>query len=183
MKTEIDFLRGTRGEREKRAKFLRMVKTGSILALLAYCLVLAAFFSYSFFLNSQVQKVDRETELKKERIESLKEVEVLQIALKQRLSSLSKFFDSQKGPNFPVILNYFDQLSQEINLRELTITSEGKINMSLEANSASVLERFLEKINQEETADLFSNVTLSSLDKRETGGYSLVILLEAKIKQ
>jgi len=181
MKNEIDFLKGSRGEKEKRLKLLRMVKTGSILFLLFYCLLAAAFFSYNFYLQTQAQKITKESTLKKNKIESLKEIETLQIALKQRLSTLDKFFAAQKGPNFPTLLDYFDQLTQEIIVRELSIGSDGKITLAGELSDTFVLESFLERLNQPETSKFFSTVTLSSLDKKETGGYSFIILLEAKI--
>jgi len=183
MKTEIDFLKGNRGEREKRQKLLRMVKTGSILVLLVYCLILSVFFSYDFYIKSQGEKIAKENKIKKEKIESLKEVETLQVALKQRLSSLGKFFDSQKGSDYPLLLDYFDNLTQEITLKTLIIQDDGKVNLNGGAADTFVLERFLEKINQEETDRLFSGVTLSSLDKRDDGSYFLVILFEAKNNQ
>lgn len=183
MKTEIDFLKGNRGERERKRKLLRIIRTGSILVLIIYCLVLSAFFSYDFYIKTQGEKVAKENKIKKEKIESLKEVETLQITLKQRLSSLGKFFESQKNSDYPLILDYFDKLAQEISLKTLIIQDDGKINLNGGAADAFVLERFLEKINQEETDKLFSGVTLLSLDKREDGSYFLVILFEAKNKQ
>lgn len=181
MKNEIDFLKGNRGEREKRLKLLRMVKTGSILALAAYLLLAAGFFSYGFYLQSQSKKTSREVVLKKNKIEALKEVETLQIVLKQRLSNLDKFFSSQKGPNFSVLLDYFDRLTTGVTTKELSIGTDGKIKLVGEVADAFILEGFLEKINQEETLKLFSGATLLSLDKKEGNGYSFSILLEAKI--
>jgi len=182
MRQEIDFLRGTRGEREKRLKFLRLVKTFSLLLLLAYCLVVAAFFSYSFYLTTASKQIARETALKKNKIEALKEIETLQIVLKQRLSNLLKFFDSQKTSDFPALLDYFSKTTQGISVKELSLSPDGKIKFSGEAAEMTALGESLENLTSEEASQFFSSVVLSSLDKKEGGGgYLFTILLEAKV--
>jgi len=181
MRQEIDFLKGARGEREKRLKFLRMVKTFSILLLLAYCLVVAAFFSYGFYLTTASKQIVRETALKKNKIEALKEIETLQIVLKQRLSNLVKFFDSQKTSDFPALLDYFSKTTQGISVRELSLSPDGKIKFSGEAAEMTALGQSLENLTGEEATQFFSSVVLSNLDKKEGGGYLFTILLEAKV--
>ncbi len=183
MKQEIDFLKGTRGEREKRLKFLRMVKTFSILLLLVYCLIVAVFFSYSFYLTSSSRKTTREISLKKSKIESLKEIETLQIVLKQRLSSLLKFFEGQKTADFTALLDYFSKRTQQgISIRDLSLSPDGKIKFSGEAVDVIALGQLLDNLTSKEAAQIFSNVTLSSLDKKEDHiSYSFTILLESKI--
>ena len=182
MKQEIDFLRGTRSEREKKARFLRMVKTFSILLLLVYCLVIAVFSSYGFYLTSASKQIARESALKKSKIESLKEIETLQIVLKQRLSSLVKFFDNQKTPNFTSLLDYFDQIAQDLNIRELSFSADGKIKFSGEASDVIAIGQLLENLTNEEATKIFSSVILSNLDKNEKDvSYSFTILLESKI--
>jgi len=182
MGQEIDFLRGTRGEREKRLKFLRLIKTFSVLLLLAYCLIVAAFFSYSFYLTTTSKQIARETALKKNKIESLREIETLQIALKQRLSNLSKFFDKQKTADFPALLDYFSRTTQNVTVRELSLSPDGKIKFSGEVTEMTALGESLENLTNEEASQFFNSVVLSSLDKKEGGsGYLFTILLEAKV--
>lgn len=182
MKQEIDFLKGARSEREKRLKFLRMVKTFSILLLLVYCLVVAAFFSYSFYLTTSAKQTAREITLKKSKIEDLKEIETLQVALKQRLSNLVKFFGSQKTADFTALLDYFNNRTQGITIRELSFSLDGKIKFSGEASDIVALGQLLENLTNEEAAQIFSSVTLSNLDKKENDvSYLFTILLESKV--
>lgn len=182
MRQEIDFLRGTRGEREKRLKFLRLVKTFSLLLLLAYCLIVAAFFSYGFYLTTSSKQIVRETALKKNKIETLKEVETLQIVLKQRLSNLLKFFDSQKNSDFPALLDYFSRITPGVSVKELSLSSDGKIKFSGETAEMTTLGQVLENLTSEEAGQFFSSVVLSSLNKEEDGsGYLFTIFLEAKV--
>jgi len=182
MKQEIDFLKGARGEREKRLKFLRMVKTLSILLLLVYCLVVAAFFSYSFYLTTSAKKTSREITLKKSKIEDLKEIETLQVVLKQRLSNLLKFFDEQKKADFIVLLDYFNNRTQNITIRELSLSPDGEVKFSGEASDIVALGQLLENLTSQESEDFFSSVVLSSLDKKENDvTYLFTILLQSKV--
>lgn len=182
MKQEIDFLRGTRGEREKRLKFLRLVKTFSLLLLLAYCLIVTAFFSYGFYLTTASKQIVRETALKKNKIEALKEVETLQIVLKQRLSNLLKFFDSQKNSDSPALLDYFSRITLGVSVKELSLSPDGKIKFSGETAEMTTLGQVLENLTGEESGQFFSSVVLSSLDKKEDGSsYLFTIFLEAKV--
>ncbi len=182
MKQEIDFLKGTRGEREKRVKFLRMVKTFSILLLLAYCLVVAAFFSYSFYLTTSARNTAREIASKKSRIEDLKEIESLQIVLKQRLSNLLKFFDGQKTADFTALLDYFNSKTQGVTIRDLSLSPDGKIKFSGEASDVVALGQLLDNLTNKEASQIFSSIVLSSLDKKENDvSYLFTILLESKV--
>ncbi|MBM3205378.1 hypothetical protein FJZ41_00800 [Candidatus Shapirobacteria bacterium] len=180
MREQIDFLHGERAAREKKARVLRLVKVGSILILLTYCLVVAAFFSYSFFLTTQAKSVNRQAEAKKAQIEALKDVESLQIILKQRLSSLEKYFAGQKGVDLPRLLDYFNQTTYALNLTELSLSTNGAVTLSGEAANPLVFGEFLEIINNESSGELFSQITLSSLDRKEDGSYSFSMALQAK---
>lgn len=182
MKQEIDFLKGTRSEREKKARFLRLIKTASILILLVYCLILAAFFSYSFYLNSSSKKVALEITSKRSKIEYLKEIETLQLILKQRLSSLLKFFDSKKTYNLTTLLDFFDQIAKDTSIRELSFSPNGNIKFSGEAIDIIAMGRLLENLTDEQASKNFSSVILSNLDKNENeASYLFTILLESRI--
>lgn len=180
MKQEIDFLKGQRSEREKRVKFLRNLKVGSTIFLIAFILIVGVIFSYWFYLNSQNEKIINESNLKRQKIESLKELESLQIVLKQRLSTLGKFFKEDKKPNFSKILAFFDKISQGINIKNLNISADGKLNISGDSADILTLTGFLENLESKDAQEIFSQIIVSSLDKREKGGYSFVILFQIK---
>jgi hypothetical protein len=182
MRQEIDFLKGARGEREKRLKLLRMVKALSILLLLVYCLVVAAFFSYSFYLNTNVRKTTNEIALKKNKIEDLKEIETLQVVLKERLSVLLKFFDGQREVDFIVLLDYFDSRTQGVAIRDLSLSPEGKIKFSGEALDVIALGQLLDSLTSKEAEQIFSSIILSNLAKNENdASYIFTILLETRV--
>lgn len=181
MKQEIDFLKGQRSEREKKLKLLRTIKTASIVVLLAFVLITAMIFSYWFYIDSQNQKINKENSLKRTKIESLKEVESLQIVLKQRLSTLGKFFKEEKRTQFIKTLDFFSQIPQGINLKELSLTdTDNKVNVSGDSNDILNLAEFLESLESQESQNVFSQITVSSLDKKEQGGYSFSLLMEIK---
>ncbi len=181
MKQEIDFLKGQRSERERRLKFLRTIKIGSIIVLMAFILVVGTIFSYWFYINSQNQKIVKESTLKRTKIEKLKDLESLQMVLKQRLLTLGKFFKEDKRPQFVKTLTFFSQIPQGIDLKELNFTNrDSKINISGDSADILNLTAFLEKLESQESQEIFSEITVSSLDKKEKGGYSFSLLLQAK---
>jgi hypothetical protein len=182
MKQEIDFLKGQRSEREKRLKLLRSVKVGSIIILMAFVLVVGAVFSYWFYINSQNQKIVKENNIKKTKIETLKELESLQTVLKQRLLTMNKFFKEDKRPQFIKTLTFFSQIPQGIALKELSLTNgDNMVNISGDSTDILNLTAFLEKLESQESQDIFSEITVSSLNKKEKeGGYSFSLLLQTK---
>ena len=181
MKQEIDFLKGERSEREKRLKFLRSIKVGSIVVLMAFVLLVGVIFSYWFYINSQNQKIVKDNNIKRTKIESLKELESLQTVLKQRLSTLGKFFKEDKRPQFVKTLTFFSQIPPGVSLKELSLAKgDSKVNISGDATDISNLTAFLEKLESPESQSIFSEVTVSSLDKKEKGGYSFSLLMQTK---
>jgi len=179
MNKEIDFLKGQRGTTFSKTKLAHTLKVGSIMVLLAYLLVVAAVFSYWFFLERQGVDINREIAAKKTKIESLKEVESLQVVLKQRLSTLDKFFLAQKGTTVDDLLAYIGQVSSQIEIKELKI-NENKVNLSGSATNILTLENFLQELKNENSSVLFSQVILSSLDRQEDGSYFFNLVLEVK---
>lgn len=180
MNQEIDFLRGERPRLAKKLRFFRLLKVGSLVVLLAYCLIVGIIFSYWFYLNRQTAHTNQEISSKKQNISRLKDIESLQIVLKQRLSILERFFSSQKGPNFGSLLKYFDEISDEVALKELTLSKKGEVNLSGESPNAVVLGKFLDRLRDEKSQDLFSKITLSSLERQDDGNYLFVLQLETK---
>jgi len=181
MKQEIDFLKGQRVGGEFKTKLFHSLKVGSLVLILAYCLVAAAVFSYWLFLSQQTAKINNEIAVKKTKIIRLKEVESLQLVLKQRLSSLDKFFSAKKGPSFKGLLAFIGQISTEIRVKELKI-AEDKMNFSGIAPNMATLEKFLQDLKSEESSALFSKITLSSVDRQEDGSYLFNILFEKKLR-
>ncbi len=179
MNGQIDFLKGYQVGLAKKTQALHRLQVGSFLALLAYCLMVGATFSYWLFINKQASGVQQEIAQKKQQIEKLKDVESLQIVLKQRLSTLGKFFSTQKETNFEDVLSLLGQITDEVKIKELKM-SEGKINLSGEAPNNLALEKFIQDLKNKPEGSLFSTITLSSLDRQENGGYFFSLVLETK---
>ncbi len=181
---EIDFLSEQQSKTGKKAKIVHFLKVGSIIVLILYCLLTAAVFSYWFYLNTQGRKTQQEISIKKQKIESLKDVESVQTFLKQRLAALDKFFTNQAKTDLPEILDFFENIKDEARLKQVNLTKEGEITISGEADNALVLTDFLKKLEEEDQSKkLFSTITLVSSDKQKTGNYLFSILLEVKGKQ
>ncbi len=179
MKGQIDFLKGYKTGSTKKTQFFHFLRVGSFLLILAYCLFVGVIFSYWLFLNRQASNVNLEITNKKQRIEKLKDVESLQVFLKQRLSNLEKFFSSSKDVDFGQILVQIDQIANEIKIKELKM-SEGKVNLSGEAPNNLVLEKFIENLKNGSPSLPFSQIKLSSLDRQENGSYLFNLILETK---
>jgi len=179
MKQEIDFLKGQKVGGVFKTKLFHSLKVGSFILILAYCLVAAAVFSYWLFVSRQTTKVTNEIAVKETEIARLKEVESLQLVLKQRLSNLDKFFSAKKGPSFDTLLSFIGQTSAEIKVKDLKI-AENKMNFSGIAPNMAALEKFLQDLKSETSSVLFSQITLSSVDRQEDGSYLFNLLLETK---
>ena len=180
MKQEIDFLKGQRIGGVLKTNFFHSLKVGTLVLILAYCLVSVAVFSYWLFLSNQMTKVNNEIAVKKTKITALKEVESLQVVLKQRLSSLDKFFSTKKGANnFNNLLAFISQTSSGITIKELKIVEE-KMNFTALAPNMTMLEKFLQDLKSDEASSLFSRIILSSIDRQEDSSYLFSVLLEIK---
>jgi hypothetical protein len=179
MRGEIDFLKGQRVGEAFKIKFFHSLKVGSLVLILAYCLVVGVVFSYWLFLSRQAANISNQIAVKKTKIASLKEVESLQVVLKQRLSGLDKFSLAKKGPSFDTLLAFIGQISGEIKVKELKI-AEGKMSFSGSSPNMAILEKFLQDLKSDQALTLFSKITLSSVDRQEDGSYFFNLLLETK---
>jgi len=180
MKKEINFLAGQRASLEKKAEISRIAKMGSFIVLIAYLLIVGALFSYYFYLNNQIKKTDLQITQKESRITDLKEIESLQVLLKQRLSSLNKFFKNDKRPDFISFLSFFEDVPAGVKIKNLTVATAAELTVSGESSNVVVLGEFLDKFKEEKASSLFSEVTLSTLDRQTTGAYLFVVSLKAK---
>lgn len=176
---EIDFVRAERKARFAKDKARRPVKTGSIVFLIFYCLVVGATFSFWLTLNRSSEQIKKEISLKKQRISELKKTELLQTLLKQRLSSLAKIV-FKKEPTYSQILLYFEEISPEgLILSDYKLTDKGEVDVSGTANNVVVLSDFLEDLVDEQKEEVyFSEITLSSLSRGEDGDYKFSLLLK-----
>lgn len=179
MSNEIDFLKGQKGASSAKTNFFRSLKVGSIVILLTYFLFIAAVFSYWFFLGKQLSDISQQIVTQKNKVNNLKEVESLQVVLKQKLSILNKFFLSQKGQSFNNLLSYISQISAQIKIKDLKMGKD-KINLSGSSPSIPILEKFLQELKNDKSLTLFSQITLSSLDRQEDGNYFFNLILEVK---
>ncbi len=176
MKKGIDFLKAY--EKPGRPKELsRIFKVGMLVIIIFYCLLSAAVLSFWFSLKKEHQEINRQIEVKKSQISRLRKKESLQILLKQRLSSLAKIWTLKKG-DFPRFLSFFLQISsKEVNLSEIKISSGGTVTVKGTAANAFILGRFLEKMTSNEAANIFSDITLTSVTRQKDGSYNFGLSL------
>lgn len=162
----------------KKIQIIRLVKVGSVILLIFYCVVAVGTFSVWAYLQSESQKVQEELNLKKQRITALKKIESLQVVLKQRLSSLNQVLGEKKF-DYKGVLAYLEGLSSpEITLGGIDLSSDGKLSFSGTATNAFSLGDFIEKVSSEE--GIFSSVVLSSVSRKADAGYKFGLDVEVK---
>jgi len=176
MKKGIDFLKAYEKPPFQK-NFSQFSKIGMIVIVVFYCFLTGVIIFYWTFLKNQYQEIITQIDTKKSQITQLKKKELLQVLLKQQLSSLNSLFLSKRG-EFPRLLSFFLQLSSdEISIGNIKISSSRQINVEVTANSALSFSRFLEKITNPENFEKFSEIKLESLTRQKEGGYSFSLSL------
>ena len=66
-----------------------------------------------------------------------------------------------------------------INIKKI-VKRNDPVFLEIGANVGRDTKRFLDKFKEDKTASLFSEVTLSTLDRQTTGAYLFVIFLKPK---
>ncbi|MCJ7829682.1 hypothetical protein MUP50_01160, partial [Patescibacteria group bacterium] len=74
---------------------------------------------------------------------------------------------------------FIGQTSGEVKVKDLKI-AENKMNFSGIAPNMAALEKFLQDLKSETSSALFSQITLSSVDRQEDGSYLFNLLFEKK---
>lgn len=182
MEKGINLLEGLKKDISARQqRWVSLARTGSLVLLVLYCLVILGVFSFWATSRRAAQEMEQEMATKKEKIADLKHIESLQVLLKHRLSSLRGLL-SGEAPDYGKFLSYFRQFSpNEVALREISLSENGKAALSGEATNGVVLSSFLDNVS-DESNPLFSRVVLTSLVRREDGSYLFGLGLQVKGK-
>lgn len=177
MNNEIDFLKAQKSAEKNSARALRLLKIGSIVLLAAYCVLASAIFSYWVYLGGESKSITQQIETKKQKIEELKKVELLQVMLKGRLTLLHGLL-TKKRVNYPQVMTYLkDSSPSGLTIRTVEISEEGGITVTSSAPDAQVASKFLDNLTSPNSDISFSKATLSSASRATDGVYMLNLLL------
>jgi len=177
MNNEIDFLKAQKSAEKNSARALRLLKIGSVVLLAAYCVLASAIFSYWVYLGRESKNIAQQIETKKQKIEELKKVELLQVMLKGRLALLHGLL-TQKRVNYPQVITYLrDSSPGDLVIRTVEISQEGGIIITSSAPNAQAASKFLDNLTSPNSEISFSKVALSSASRATDGVYMLNLLL------
>lgn len=175
----IDFLKPLKKGDFKKTETLRLLRIGSIVLVIFYCLFVGATLSFWVYLQKESRDISSQIASKKERIEELRKIESLQTVLKQRLSSLNKVF-SKKRINYPQVLSYLKEVSlEDVSLKELDLSEGGEVSLTGSAPNASALSNFFERLSSASPLSPFPEIILSSLSRRKDGSYNFSLTLKS----
>lgn len=179
----IDFLKGKRKSFVDREKLFRSIKVGTIVFLVAYCIVVSAIVSYSLYRRQTNKGLQENIALKTKRLTELKKTESLHLLLKQRLSSLTKIL-APKSQLYAAVIDYVDAVSPaSVTVKNIEISSDGAVMLSgLAANSKAVDEFLVNIDNEEAKRNFFKKVTLQPVTRQEDGSYTFGLTLQINEK-
>lgn len=181
MAQEINFLKPKPAEDSLFYHQVHLLKVGSILLLVVYCLILAAATALSINIGQTKKTVAAEIQLKKEKIDELKKAESLQSILGQRLSSLAEF-KKKDTVSYAVMINEVLKAAESgVMVDDVSIDEENLLVVEGSAPNSSILGGFLEGLSGDGSA--FSQAILSSLTKEEDGTYVFTVNLKIKISK
>jgi len=170
----IDFFKAARQETLQKTKQKRLLQTGSLVALVAYCLATAAIFAYWLFLNEANQELEKRISLKKQQVLEFKQVESLQLLLKQRLGFLQKVL-VELSPDYHDALLFLKAITPEgLTITGYQLSVDGQVNLEIEAINSQIVDDFVTKLKRSSEADkFFEEIFLGSLARQEESSYRL----------
>ncbi len=154
---------------EKRSFYLKL---GTIFLVIIYCLVVVVIFSFGLLVRWEYQIVTKGVEQTIIKLNDLREVESLQMLLKQRLSYSMEIVTRERlDPKY--WLKYIDSLVPEgVALEEVQWSYGGLVNLSGMAGNALYLSDFLNNIKEAADEEKFSQGTLVSATRHPEGTYT-----------
>ena len=158
MEKEINLLRAKEKISAREVRLKRLFQVGSSLLLIFYILVLGSVFSYWLIQERETRLVADKIKLAKGEINSLKKIESLQIALKERLKVLTTAF-KETEVDYEDILTFLEQqLPSGVNFESWDITKSGEITITGSAENSLSLGEFLANLSEPEKE--FKNIVL-----------------------
>lgn len=154
------------------------LKVGSIVFLIFYCLVVLAVFSFSIYLQQATKATTQSIETKKQKINSLKKVESLQLIFKQRLSSLSGIMNDKKVSSLRLLEAAQQPSEPGVTIGKMSIPESELLIIGGTALNAPALGRFLDKLTSEKS--IFTTIVVSSAARQKNGSYLFNINLTSE---
>lgn len=157
-----------------------LFRLGTIFLVVFYCLIVIILFAFGLVAMRESQVVAKKIVLEEDKLNSLQEVESLQLFLKQRLSSLVGIVETKDlKPKY--WLSYLDSLVPEgVVLEKTNWEVAGEVRLSGIAANAVILADFLDRLKEETDAKKIASSTLISATRQTAGLYafSLEILVQ-----
>ncbi len=177
MNNGIDFLKAQKSAEIYKVRAFWLLKIGSVVLLIAYCVLASATFSYWIYLGTESKNIAKQIEAKKQKIEQLRKVELLQVMFKERLTLLHELL-SKKRANYPQIITYIkDSSPAGFTIRTLEISEEGEIKITGFAPDVQIASKFLDNLISSNSDVSFEKAILSSASRSIDGVYTLNLLL------
>lgn len=166
----------TNEKKTKVAKILRLVGVCSILVSIVLSgIVLLLFLTTKQSVSNATAKVvalERDVAANQSKVDSA-------ITLVAKFSQLQKIL--KNGPRYSILLLALSQkVPADMNIKELTVTSPTKVNISGDSPSYLSLSQFLQVLTSDQTS-IFSEETLQSVTlDSQTGRVQFVLLVTLK---
>lgn len=174
----IDFLQAYKKSVSKEAPYLKFLNLGSLVVLVAYCLLVGAIFSYWIYLRQESQNISSQIAIKKQKVKEFEKIELLQIVLKERLSLLNNLFLEKRSDYFQ-LLTYFQGVSPEgVGIEKITLSENGEGTLEGKADNAQALSAFLENLTPVTNTTPLSEVVLSSSTREKDGSYKFSLSIK-----
>ena len=149
-------------------KWTEAVKSGSMVALVLYVVLVAGLLGFSLFTSRRLSQVKAKEAVLEGQIKKEERKESLAFLLKDRLAKEKKIIDGRI--DYEAVFDLFSQLEQPgLSFQEVEIV-KGQLLLSGEAVNVASLKFFLDKVNN--LSGKFSYVEISSLSRTKEGGYA-----------
>lgn len=152
----------------------RLAQVGSIVALVAYFLLLSSLLSYFLILRKDKETVKKNIAVYEQRIKSLEPVESKQVFLKEKLKELTQILKFEEKPE--AALKDLRSLSiPGVTFSDISY-SDGSLSLGGQAEDALVLDAVVKHL-ESQGSDLFAEARIEGLSKLKETGYSFGLSL------
>ncbi len=155
---------GLAQERKDVAKKTLIIRI-SVGILLLVIILAVSIFTFSLFLNQDLRAASKETENKRNKITSLKDIEGLASTLKNRLDIISKVSEkeSYQAQMFNLISTF---VPGDLKITSFTQAKENTINLSGETSNTKSMELFFNNLTDPKTNEgKVASVKVDSLNR------------------
>lgn len=180
----INFLAGQQAKIRARLKRLMLIQVSAFSVLVIYAMAVVGLFGYYFWLNKENKDIQTKINRQKNNIQENTEIEMKQVFLKSKLSSLVPVFKA-KQKHQQLTDAIFTLLPVGISISGFTIAESGDIAFSGEAADFSSLKNFLARLENKNLTPhvLIEFAEIRNIRIKAGGGYGFSITLKFIVKE